>query len=83
MVLRGNNVKDDSRNYAVLTEQGASASTYDGGKSLGRCFKIVHVFLCGQAIHWLDSCGRDTRKFCLKKDGKKSSDVSGYTVIAK
>ena len=41
VVLRGDIVKDDSRSYAVFTEQGSSASQIDSSKSHGYHFQTA------------------------------------------
>ena len=43
VVLRGDIVKDDSGSYAVLTEQGSSASQKDGSKSHGHHIQTARM----------------------------------------
>ena len=121
VVLRVDVMKDDSGNYAVSTEQGASVSHMTLQKSSTflqaflsvldkqvpeeACPKMwIRIPKARRPKRWdpiddpvvplernlyghslvLDSFGKEnSRKFCLKKDGRKSPDGSAYTFIAK
>ena len=54
VVLRGDTVKDDSRSYAVFTEQGSSASQMTAAKVMDIISRLPGC--AGHAVHAVSAC---------------------------